>query len=77
MSRLIASPLQRAQESAKPIADAFSLPIDTEERIIEPTNRFEGLTFEFGPVVIRKPKSWPWVAASTNRLKLSKSLRHS
>ncbi|MBX3094660.1 MAG: histidine phosphatase family protein [Cryobacterium sp.] len=61
VARLIASPLQRAQESAQPIADAFSLPIDTEPRIIEPTNRFEGLTFEFGPAVILRPKSWPWV----------------
>ena len=61
VTRLIASPLQRAQESAQPIAEAFGLPIDTDERIIEPTNRFEGLTFEFGPVVIRKPRSWPWV----------------
>lgn len=61
VSRLIASPLQRAQESAQPIADALGLPIDTEPRIIEPTNRFEGLTFEFGPAVIRRPKSWPWV----------------
>lgn len=61
VARLIASPLQRAQESAQPIADAFSLPIDTDERIIEPTNRFEGLTFEFGPAVIRRPRSWPWV----------------
>lgn len=61
VTRLIASPLQRAQESAKPIAEAFSLTIDTDERIIEPTNRFEGLTFEFGPAVLRKPKAWPWV----------------
>lgn len=61
VARLIASPLQRAQESAQPIAEAFSLTIDADERIIEPTNRFEGLTFEFGPAVIRKPTSWPWV----------------
>ncbi|HRP99717.1 MAG TPA: histidine phosphatase family protein [Terrimesophilobacter sp.] len=61
VSRLIASPLQRAQESAAPIAAAFDLPIDTEPRIIEPTNRFEGLTFEFGPQVLLKPRSWPWV----------------
>lgn len=61
VARLISSPLQRAQESARPIADAFGIPIHTEPRIIEPTNRFEGLTFEFGPAVILRPKSWPWV----------------
>lgn len=61
VARLIASPLQRAQESAAPIAQAFGLTVDTEPRIIEPTNRFEGLTFEFGPAVVLRPKSWPWV----------------
>lgn len=42
VTALYASPLQRAQESAAPWAEAFGLPIHTEERLIEPTNRFEG-----------------------------------
>lgn len=61
VSRLLASPLQRAQESAQPFARAFDLPIETEDRLIEPTNRFEGSTFEFGPQVILRPRAWPWV----------------
>jgi broad specificity phosphatase PhoE len=61
ITRLYASPLQRAQESAAPWAAQFGLEIHTDERIIEPTNRFEGLSFEFGPKVLLKPKSWPWV----------------
>jgi broad specificity phosphatase PhoE len=61
VSRLLASPLQRAQESAQPFARAFDLPIETEDRLIEPTNRFEGRTFEFGPQVILRPRAWPWV----------------
>ncbi|MBX3091622.1 MAG: histidine phosphatase family protein [Cryobacterium sp.] len=61
VTRLIASPLQRAQESAEPFAAAFGLDIETDERLIEPTNRFEGRTFEFGPQVILRPQSWPWV----------------
>jgi len=61
LTRLYASPLQRAQESAQPWAEAFKLEIRTDERLIEPTNKFEGQTFEFGPKVITKPKSWPWV----------------
>ena len=61
ITRLYASPLQRAQESAKPWADAFGLDIHTDERLIEPTNKFEGQTFEFGPKVLTQPKSWPWV----------------
>ncbi|TQL44979.1 broad specificity phosphatase PhoE [Homoserinimonas aerilata] len=61
VTALYASPLQRAQESAKPWADAFGLTITTDERLIEPTNRFEGRTFEFGPGVILRPQAWPWV----------------
>ena len=61
ITRLYASPLQRAQESAQPWAEAFGLPIHTEDRIIEPTNKFEGQNFEFGPKVLTRPKSWPWV----------------
>lgn len=61
ISRILVSPLQRAQESAAPFAERFGLPVETDERLIEPTNRFEGLTFEFGPAVILRPRSWPWV----------------
>jgi broad specificity phosphatase PhoE len=58
---LYASPLQRAQESAQPWAEAFGLPIQTDERLIEPTNKFEGKKFEFGPAVLLHPQAWPWV----------------
>ena len=60
--RVIASPLQRTQESAAPIAAVFGLPIETDERIIEPYNRFEGKRFEFGPSLLRNPEAWPWVS---------------
>ena len=42
VTALYASPLQRVRESAAPWAEAFGLDIHTEERLIEPTNRFEG-----------------------------------
>lgn len=58
---LFASPLQRAQESAQPWAELFKLPITTDERLIEPENKFEGKKFEFGPQVLTKPQSWPWI----------------
>ena len=61
ITRVIASPLQRAQESAQPWAEAFGLDVETDERLIEPNNRFEGKRFEFGPQVLTKPASWPWV----------------
>ncbi|GAA3883589.1 histidine phosphatase family protein [Leifsonia kafniensis] len=59
VSRLIASPLLRAQESAQPFAATFNLPIDTDERIIEPTNSFEGTKMRGPGGALRKPKNWP------------------
>ena len=61
ITALYASPLQRAQESAAPWKAEFGLDIVTEERLIEPTNRFEGEKFEFGPAVLTKPRMWRWV----------------
>ncbi|WP_166986042.1 histidine phosphatase family protein [Canibacter zhoujuaniae] len=43
VGHLYASPLLRAQQSARPIAEVFEREIKTEQRIIEPTNKFEGL----------------------------------
>ena len=39
---LYASPLERAQESAEPFAERFGLTTETDIRLIEPTNVFEG-----------------------------------
>lgn len=58
---LFASPLLRTQESATPWADGFDLPIQTDQRLIEPTNRFEGKNYEFGPGILLRPRVWPWV----------------
>ena len=56
--RLAASPLERAQQSAEHWADAFDLEIRTEHRIIEPTNSFEGKTFEASGALTH-PSAWP------------------
>ncbi|MGL4340066.1 MAG: histidine phosphatase family protein [Rhodoglobus sp.] len=58
IAALYASPLQRAQESAMPWSRRFALTINTEERIIEPYNWFEGRKFEF-PAALRHPSAWP------------------
>ena len=42
VASLTASPLQRARESAEPFAELFGLDPVIDERIIEPTNVFEG-----------------------------------
>lgn len=60
VSSLFASPLQRAQESAAPWSTGFELPIVTEDRIIEPTNRFEGGRMNARRIVTT-PSEWAWV----------------
>ena len=42
LSALIASPLQRTRESAEPFTELFGLDPVIDERVIEPTNVFEG-----------------------------------
>ncbi|MDM4762391.1 histidine phosphatase family protein [Galbitalea sp. SE-J8] len=57
ITRLYASPLERAQESAAPWAAMTGLPIRTEPRIIEPHNDFEGTRVRF-PEVLKTPANW-------------------
>jgi broad specificity phosphatase PhoE len=61
ITKLYASPLQRTQESAAPWAERFGLDIHTDDRLVEPSNRFEGSRFEFGPQLILRPRTWPWI----------------
>jgi broad specificity phosphatase PhoE len=58
---LVASPLERAQQTAQPTAEAFGLAVTTDHRVIESTNRFEGGVVEFGPAVLRSPRHWPLI----------------
>jgi broad specificity phosphatase PhoE len=55
VTRLISSPLQRTLQSSKPIAEVFGVPVETEERIIEPTNIFEGHSVNF-KTLVRNPR---------------------
>ena len=65
LGALHVSPLQRAQETAAPIAAAHNMAITTDERLIEAANIFEGKSFELGSGVLKHPSSWrhlynPW-----------------
>jgi broad specificity phosphatase PhoE len=55
---VVASPLERAQETAEPIAAAFGLEVATDDRLIEAGNVFEGLSFGVGDGSMRKPRHW-------------------
>lgn len=56
---VVASPLQRAQETATPIAKMLGVPIDTDERLLESENVFEGKPFGVGDGALRRPQHWP------------------
>jgi broad specificity phosphatase PhoE len=51
------SPLERAQETAAPIAEAFGLPVAIDTRLIEAANYFQGLRLSFDGA-LRHPRNW-------------------
>jgi broad specificity phosphatase PhoE len=55
---LRSSPLDRAVETAEPISAVLKLPIEIDERLIEPWNHFEGLNVGVGDGSLRAPKHW-------------------
>lgn len=59
ITAVVASPLQRAQETAAPSAAAHGLEIVTDERLIEAGNRFEGRKVAVGDGALRSPADWP------------------
>jgi broad specificity phosphatase PhoE len=52
------SPLERAQETAQPLASARGLDIVTDERVIESSNVFQGRRFGPHDGAFRKPSTW-------------------
>ncbi|MER8011393.1 MULTISPECIES: histidine phosphatase family protein [unclassified Streptomyces] len=55
------SPLERAQETATPVAKAHGLDLATDERLIEADNVFQGKTFGVGDGALRKPANWKFL----------------
>jgi broad specificity phosphatase PhoE len=55
---LRSSPLERALETAEPISAELGLPIEVDDRLIEPWNYFEGMRFGVGDGALRKPRHW-------------------
>jgi broad specificity phosphatase PhoE len=55
---LVSSPLERALETAEPIAWAFGLEVEVDPRLIEAANQFEGTRFGVGDGALRRPANW-------------------
>jgi broad specificity phosphatase PhoE len=55
---LVSSPLERALQTAEPLAKTFGLPVEVDERLIESENVFEGMRFGVGDGALRSPAAW-------------------
>jgi len=56
--KVISSPLERAQQTAAPLAKEYGLEVEIDPRIIESSNYFEGGVVEPGPGILRHPQHW-------------------
>jgi broad specificity phosphatase PhoE len=56
---LASSPLERAQETAAPLAAARGLEVVLDERVVESGNLFEGKRFDLRDSLLRRPSMWP------------------
>jgi broad specificity phosphatase PhoE len=58
VTHLVSSPLERARQTAAPLAEALSLPVQIDDRLIEAGNAFEGMNVAGGNGVFRAPRNW-------------------
>jgi broad specificity phosphatase PhoE len=58
VTHLVSSPLERARQTAEPVAAALDLPVAVDERLIEAGNAFEGRRLAGGRGVFRQPANW-------------------
>ena len=57
---LFASPLERAQETAQPVAERLGLPITTDDRLIESVNVLEGKSVSLASLAVN-PLNWKYL----------------
>jgi broad specificity phosphatase PhoE len=60
ITHLVASPLERAQQTAEPFTAQLGLPVTIDERLIESANFFEGKQVGVGDGSLKDPRNW-WV----------------
>lgn len=58
ISRVVSSPLERTQQSAAPIAERFGIKPETDVRLIEPYNHFQGKKMKFA---VLNPTNWKYL----------------
>ena len=58
VTAVVSSPLERAQQTAAPVAAKHDLRVTIDDRIIEAANVFEGSRVGVGDGVLKNPKAW-------------------
>lgn len=58
VTHVISSPMERAQQTATPIAERHGLAIETDPDLIEADNIFEGQRVSVGDGVLKQPRTW-------------------
>jgi broad specificity phosphatase PhoE len=58
VTHVVASPLDRAQETAAPISAEFQVATETDVRLIESVNYFEGKKVSVGDGALGNPRHW-------------------
>lgn len=61
VTHVVASPLERAQETAAPVAASHGLDVGTDADLIEADNKFEGKVVGVGDGVLRHPETWRYL----------------
>jgi broad specificity phosphatase PhoE len=56
--QLRCSPMERAQETIAPVAEAHDLPVVTDPRVIEAGNHLEGQRVAVNASALRNPRNW-------------------
>lgn len=55
VTHVVASPLERAQQTARPMAEAFGLPLHIDQRVIEAGSKLQGQPISARPALLLKP----------------------
>jgi broad specificity phosphatase PhoE len=58
VTHVVSSPMERAQQTAKPMAERHGVQIEIDPNLIEAENVFEGQRVSVGDGVLRKPQAW-------------------
>ena len=61
ISSIVSSPLERAQETAAPLAAARGIDVQIDDRVIESENKFEGAGFGKGARTLLDPRTWRYL----------------